>query len=341
MRLIVSVFLLAASFFVNANNAGSLVPVEKDVEGLNQHGQKATTAERGWFWHYWYQLQEEERKKELAMAEQQQREMKEKQEREKDPCAKDTWTVDCGFIEPKGDYEFMVKQREAIHINAAMNPNDSDSVKQLQKFNSWAINKALQMSAMWEYNQIQDQDLNPVLTSPIASFALIAMTDLRAIEQRDVFKQIKDQGGFFVWFTRSTCATCEIARPSVQGLALEMDIEIYEASFDGKCHAGFVGEYCHTEGVEAAGEQLGVRFVPDLWLYLPDQDGWIRVSSGVEARDMLKRRIQDFFGGVIKAVAEGMTRAKGQPLPVSFDKNIIEQSGGFIGMGIKEQNDEK
>lgn len=324
--------LLLLSSVAWANNA--LEAEQQEPVYTNQGGVEARTPEKGWFWQYWFQMQQEEKERIRAeLAAQKEREQAQpEEEEEKDPCVEaDTWTASCGFIDPGLDYDFSQEQRKELLQAAVMAPNDANKVKELQRFNSWAVSKAVTMMKMWQWNMVQDQELNPNITAPIATFALQAMSDVRSRERVDVVRQIREGGGFLMYFTRKECEACAIQAPAIRGLSRWIDLPVYEANLSGGCHNGFEGEYCQEgEHIIEAARHLNVAMVPDLWLYLKEQDMWMRVSSGLEAQDTIAERIKLFFQGVVGAVAKGMSQAEGQPAPVDFDFSQEELMGGAI-----------
>jgi len=303
---------------------------EPDSNYSNSRGERASTPEKGWFWQYWYQMQEEQKriKEELSKR----GELAEADEDEKDPCQnKDTWSSDCGFVDPGLDYEWSQIQKDALLRAAVMDPNDATKVHSLQKFNAWAVNKAVTMMKMWQWNMIQDQDLNPNITAPIATFALQAMSDMRSKQRIDITRQISEQGGFLLFFSRKECEACGIQSPAIRGLGRWLDIPVYEGSLSGGCHEGFEGGFCQEgERIKEAARYLNVALVPDVWLYLKEQDMWLRVSSGMESQSTIASRIELFFQGVIEAIAKGMSAAEGQTAPVDFDFSREKLSRGAI-----------
>ncbi|BBI65809.1 hypothetical protein HSBAA_PA_4120 (plasmid) [Vreelandella sulfidaeris] len=97
---------------------------------------------------------------------------------------------------------------------------------------------------------------------------------------------------------------------------------------------------CDTTGrsVEAAGH-LAVEAVPDLWLYLPQDDLWFRVSSGVEAAQRITSRIEVFFGAIQRAAEKGLEAVgDGTSPPVDFSvPDMLERSSGGLGAGIPKE----
>ena len=71
-------------------------------------------AECGWLWGYWKDVEgDEEIAEEQGVSETKPKE---------DKCkSKDSWSVECGFVDPKGDYAFMVIQRDKLSETALMN----------------------------------------------------------------------------------------------------------------------------------------------------------------------------------------------------------------------------
>lgn len=311
----------------------------------NAQGNIATTAEKGWFWQYWHELQaaqkaEAEKKKAKEAADKAREKAvaanKKKPKEQRDPCVDaDKWRADCGFIDPGTDFEFQTKQRKALHHAAAMNPNDAKTVRALQRYTAWAVKQSFTMMQMWEWNRIQEQDLNATMMNPTAQFALAAMSRWNGKQKIAVMDEIRRQGGFLVFFSRASCAACESAVSTVRGVAAQTRLPAYEASLDGQCHEGFEGEYCHTgDLVKESASRLGVKYVPDMWLYLPEQDQWIRVSSGMESVTTITSRIKTFFNGVLAAVASGVQKAQGQMAPVDFSSDPITRSRGALGVGV-------
>lgn len=328
--LVVSMVVIAAAFMLSSS--------AKAQEGsfTKADGTFSNSAERGWFWQYWYEMQKEEELKRQQEREELAEEAPEKLEVEP-PCeSPETWEPSCGFVEPATDYEWSQQQRVALMQAAVMEPNNPEKVRAYQEMVAWAVDKAMTMTNMWEWNMAQHQDLNPYMTRPAAAFALRALASAKTNEQIDIMTQIREQGGFLMWFSRKECEACGIQAPAVQGLGRWADLPVYEASLSGGCHAGFEGEFCQQgERIQEAAKTLNVAYVPDVWLYLKNEDAWIRVSSGMEAQSTIMERMKMFFTGVVQAAAKGIVAAKDQHAPIDFDFSPQTMSKGMLSEGVR------
>jgi len=248
------------------------------------------------------------------------------------------WNASCGFVDPDGDFDFQSKQRDVLLQQAVMTPNDPESVAAFQRYMRWAVDQALVMSRMWEWNQWQDQELNPLVHSPVSSFGLRAASRVRQGQRNEVIDEIKAQGGFLVWFTRESCPFCHDMQRAMRDIQRETGLEIYNAPLDGECMPIFEGldSLCENTGltIEAA-RHLGIQAVPDLWLHLPEDDLWFRISSGVEASRRIVARLEVFFGGIQRAAEQGIEATSGQSPAVDFSTpDLLQRASGGLGAGI-------
>lgn len=285
--------------------------------------------ECGWWFGFVDPMEEEKKKKELEEQEQAKAPIPETEE---ERCSKaDTWTDDCGWVDPKRDFEFMEKMRDQLAKNALMYSDQQEHIKQYQKFMLWLVDSAISYSKVWEYNMMQDQSLNPFVRHPVSTFGLRAAVRTRGSHLQSIFSEIKEQGGYLVFFTRSDCTYCYVQAPIIKELASQTKIPVVNVSLDSTCMAGYKGENCITadeEYILEAMTAIGINVVPDLFLFLPkdnhDNKGWIRVSTGSESVTTIKRRIRMFFEGVRSASIAGLDDAtnsfKDQKRPnVTFD----------------------
>ena len=291
--------------------------------------------ECGWFWGHLNDDDEEEEEPEEPPVEVP---MIKAPEEELDCTDPDQWEPSCGFVDPEGSFEFQAKQRDMLLNQSVMNPNNPETVESFQRYMRWAVDQAITMSRMWEWNQIQNQDLNPLVHSPVSSFGLRAASRTRDGKRNAVMEEINDQEGFLVWFTRTSCQFCHDMQPVMKQLARRTGLTIYNAPLDGGCMPEFSNS-CDTSGrsVEAAGH-LAVEAVPDLWLHLPQDDLWFRVSSGVEAAQRITSRIEVFFGAIQRAAEKGLEAVgDGRSPPVDFSvPDMLERSSGGLGAGIPQ-----
>lgn len=293
------------------------------------------SSECGWFWGH---LDDDDEEKEPKVKPPVLPEVKEKESEDRDCSDPEEWEPSCGFVDPKGSFSFQAKQRDELLNQAVMNPNNPKTVEGFQRYMRWAVDKAITMSHMWEWNKIQNQELNPLVHSPVSSFGLRAASRAEDGKRNAVMEEIKDQGGFLVWFTRSKCQFCHDMQPVMKQLGRRTGLTIYNAPLDNVCMEQFQ-ESCDATGrpVEAAGH-LGIEAVPDLWLHLPEDDLWFRVSSGVEAAQRISSRIEVFFGAIQRAAEKGLNAVgEGNSPAVDFSvPDMLERSSGGLGAGIPQ-----
>ena len=318
------------------------------VSGEEEQVDCESDAECGWWWGYWKDVEEEE---EIA-EEQGVSETKPKEEKEDKCKSKDSWSVECGFVDPKGDYKFMVAQRDKLSETALMNSTDQKSVREFQRYMNWMVNAAVQYSQTWQYNMIQDTELNPYAKHPISNFGLKATFGMFKDFKRGIYDEIKEQGGVFILWTRASCKWCEIQGEAVLSLVEKTGIPAYNVSIEGACVAGFTGEFCRTADELAidAATQLKVAMVPDLFLLLnsktPEENAWIRIATGIEDSSRIERRIYTFFEGVKAAAEQGLLAAsndfEGERRPnVSFDSKYYKPDANGYQAGEVKANEGK
>jgi hypothetical protein len=180
----------------------------------------------------------------------------------------------------------------------------------------WLVDSAISYSKTWEFNMVQDQSLNPFVRHPVSTFGLRAAIRSRGEHQRGIFDEIKEQGGYLVFFTRSDCSFCHVQTPIIKELHSQTGIPVINVSLDSTCMSGYEGEQCITadeEYILEAIRAIGINIVPDLFLFLPkdnqDNSGWVRVSTGSESTATIKRRVRMFFEGVRSASIAGLDGA--------------------------------
>lgn len=300
--------------------------------------------EQGWFWGERYQ----EEKTEASTDEEPLLEdlLSEKQSEEKDCTNPLEWDVSCGFVHPKRDYDFSQVQFKELTKQLAMYPEDVSRVLQYQKFVHWAVDQAVTAAKSAEWNIIQNQDMNPFIENPIGSFGMRAAARALTDHNKTVVQDIAEQGGFLVMFTRNDCVYCHKMYPTNWLMAKELGLDLYNAPLDGVCLEGFDKDFCYAgDDVEFAAQYLDVFMVPDLFLYLPKDDVWIRVSSGVEAQETIKRRVVTFFGAAKNAAQKGLKNAASENRPaVNFEsKDIFERAKEGVGVaaGVVKQSEAK
>lgn len=269
--------------------------------------------ECGWWWGF---LEEQKQNESKDVANEPKVGAQTSDEKKPEECkSKDTWDLSCGFVDPKDDFDFMVLQRDKLSQAALMNSADQNSVMQFQKYMVWLVDAGVAYSRTWEYNMVQDTQLNPYAQHPISRFGLKATFQLFKDYKKNIFEEIASQDGVFIFWSKESCAWCHIQGETILSLSKITGIPAYNISLEGNCIDGFNGEYCRSESelnYEAA-KQLKVAVVPDLFLLLdskkPEQNGWVRVSTGIEDLATIQRRVYTFFEAVRSASKDGLAAA--------------------------------
>ncbi|MDA0910061.1 MAG: conjugal transfer protein TraF [Proteobacteria bacterium] len=279
----------------------------------------------------------------------QQKLLKSKQER----CANALeWTVDCGFIDPKGNFDFEQKQMHKLIQNQSMNPNNPNAVYQWQRFNMWAVNQATQAAYMSAYNRLQHPDINPAITMPTSQFGNLLMKSLNESGEKEMFKKLA-QSSILIFFTRhgdkgtpQYCPVCKAMAPIMLMVQHDTGIKTYEASLDDKHFDVFKYFEDSTKKVVAFDDKtkqtiyqskamimarlLHVKIVPTVFLFLkasPETGKgatMVRVSIGAEAANTIKTRILNFAHAIQKAFTEQAKKGLQQKGVISPDFSDTE-----------------
>lgn len=224
-----------------------------------------------------------------------------------------TWTAHCGFVDPKGNFEFQVKQRDALMQQMAMQPDSSKAVEDYQRYNKWMVQQAIKAAQMWQYNLAQRPDLDPGVQAPISQFGLGLVTKANEAAAKDIWTAISDSGGFLTIFTRDDCTYCHAMLPLLGLVSRDTSIPAYVAPLDGVCPKEVPQDICLPQKVAYdSAAVLQVSMVPSVFLYVPDQT-WIRVANGVVTSEAIKARISNFFTAYRTGLAKGLSSEDGKP----------------------------
>lgn len=233
-----------------------------------------------------------------------------------------TWDKSCGFVDPKGDFALQAKERDALRIDAVMNPGDQHAVLQFQKYMRWASNEAVLFTQMWQYNQQQFPSLNPQAEAPVSRFGLLMASAASDRQTRSIWGALQAQKAFFVYFTRSDCEFCHAMAPTVKRVSHDTGLPVWDASLDSKCLPGF--KNCHTGDTSLMPARiLRVSIVPTLFVYLPSTNSWIRVSTGISSVQEIEQRTHQFFTAVRAAAARGLKNGVKGTAPVDFSGQTV------------------
>lgn len=245
--------------------------------------------------------------------------------------AYETWNPQCGWRDPGTNYAWMKQQEEALAKQMVMTSNSPWAVKQYQKFVLWAVDRVGEVASTWSFNVSQDQDLNPNLRNVTSRQGLRWASSSKPMERKAFFQMIKEDGGFLVYWTRSDCLYCRRMLKTINIVGEESGLEIWNASLDGKCEEGFKDRCMVAPTTHAPAAMLSVKVVPDLMLYMPKENAWLRVASGVDAAEPILSRMKLYAQGVRSAAVSG-TRSElpGQPATnFSREVNQIFSDTGF------------
>ena len=295
-------------------------------------------------WHYGYidplgELEVKEEPSEPTIVKND--EVNDKEKTDKEKCTnKNNWSEECGFIDPGTDFEFQAMQRDIFLKNLLMKSSDPQSVENMQRYQKWLISKAVQASKVWEFNLAQKPELSASTFSPVTSFGLTMATQLRDDTTEAVFSELKSEGAIFVWFTRSDCPFCHNQKVTMQRIEKNYDVNIRNASLDTTCMEGFESDCVKSPLTIEGAKQLKVDIVPSLFVHLPKDDTWIRITSGIEGPTTITNRIKNFFLGVKAAHINGVNNSDGLTPSVDFENDNDFRLKGIrkTGYGDNDEN---
>lgn len=294
--------------------------------------------ECGWFWKRSLPEKDEDEEK-PGPIEQPRRGEQAKRSADEDQidCTdEDEWRATCGFVDPGTSYSFQAKQRDALREQMIMNPNTPKSVRGFQKYTNWMLNQAITAARMWKYNTAQDPSLDMTTDQPTSRFGLKLLQREKSATQQKIYQLIREEGGFFVYFSRSDCNYCHDLMPVLASLEEETGVAVHNASLDEQCMPGFDAEHCLTgEHSTRPAAMLKVRTVPDLLLYLPADNTWIRLATGVKTLSTIKTRIKLFVSGMKAAYENAVVNAENEYSPnmdFKHDADLEQRMGTAKGI---------
>ncbi len=252
-----------------------------------------------------------------------------------DKCKKkETWSVDCGFVNPGDDFQFQSKQRDALMERMSVSKNDPKAVEAFQYYMRWVLERTSEVTNLWWYNMVQNPDLDPNVTQPVSTFGLRLMTDVQRGHADEIYRLIKDEGGFFVYFSRNDCNFCHQMAETLIRLSRETGLEVRNAALDDKCMPYFEKGCMVAPATHNPARALQVGTVPAVFLYIP-KNTWLRVSTGAVDLESMKARTVQFFSAYRAALMNGTDNAqKGRP---AVDFSAASPKGASQGMeGVKE-----
>lgn len=226
---------------------------------------------------------------------------------------KETWSTDCGFVNPGDDFAFQSKQRDALMERMSVSKNDPKAVEAFQYYMRWVLERTSEVTNLWWYNMVQNPDLDPNVRQPISSFGIRLMTDVQKGHAQEIYKLIKDEGGFFVYFSRADCEFCHQMTETLLRLSSTTGLEVRNAALDGTCMPNFAKGCMTAPATTSPARALQVGTVPAVFLYIP-KNTWLRVSTGVVDLESMKARTIQFFSAYRAALMNGTDNSqKGRP----------------------------
>lgn len=257
---------------------------------------------------------------------------------EKDPCSdKATWTPNCGFVDPGQDFEFQAKQRDALLERMALSRNDPKVVEHFQRYMRWVTQQAAAVAAMWEYNRVQNPELDPSVTSPVSHLGIQMLREATAKEADGIFKVLRQEGAFFVYFSRSDCDFCHAMRAPLQSLADRTGLDIHNAALDEKCMPGFEARCLAGQAVTGPATVLQVAVVPTVFLHVPPRT-WIRIATGVVDAGTMAARTSNFFAQARAATAKSLA-SQTDPGAGKPAMDFTERPTAGLGKGVEGKSD--
>ncbi len=268
-------------------------------------------------------------------------EAQEKPKEEEPKCSSaSSWDESCGFVDPGEDFDFQAKQRDVFLKGLVMKSHSPKAVENMQRYMKWVVAKAIEASKIWEFNLVQKPELSASVQKPVVQMGMNLALTLEENSENAVLNNIKQSGGFFVWFTRTDCAFCHRQAVVIHNLMESEGYPMWNASLDGQCMKGFDETNCMVapETIEPA-SLLGIKIVPSLFLYLPETKTWIRVANGLEPKSVIRSRVKNFFLAVRSAIVNEVSNGEGTIPSVDFSHKESEGFSGIREVNFGEDNE--
>jgi hypothetical protein len=289
-------------------------------------GSEVSRPERGWFFFDDPVVPKEEPKSEFKSQIPSAPPPPPKEERCK---KKESWSVDCGFVNPGEDFQFQSKQRDALMERMSVAKNDLKAVEAFQYYMRYVIDRTSEVTNNWWYNMVQNPNLDPNVSNPVSSFGIRLMTEVKQGRDKEVFDLIRAEGGFLVYFTRSDCMFCHQMSPTVQMLSKKTGLEVRNAALDDKCMPEFLTGCVKAPASTGPAQMLQVATVPTVFLHVPPNT-WLRIATGVVDLESTVARTSQFFAAYRAALVSGVENGgNGRP---SVDFTGAEPDGSSRGV---------
>lgn len=250
-----------------------------------------------------------------------------------------SWSADCGFVNPGDDFAFQAKQRDALMEQMSVSNNDPKAVEAVQYYMRWVLERTSQVTNLWWYNMVQNPELDPSAAQPISAMGLRLMTEVRKGAEKEVFDLVRDEGGMFVFFSRSDCAFCHQMTEPLRMLANRTGLPVRNAALDNQCIPFFKEGCIAGDQAVRAAQVLQVATVPTVFLYV-QPNTWIRVATGISDTQSMAERAMQFFSAYRNALLKGVDNGDGTKPSVDFGTagpTGNKESGVALPKGASEE----
>lgn len=235
-------------------------------------------------------------------------------------CAKkDSWTPDCGFVNPGTDFEFQAKQRDSLMERMVVSQNDPKAVEDFQYYMRWALERTAEVTNLWYYNMVQNPELDPTAAQPINAMGLRLMTDVRSGKDAEFSKLMAEEGAFLIYFSKTDCHFCHAMSPLAKELGKQLGIPVRNAALDDRCLPGLEEGCVTAPRTTVPAQALQVSVVPTIFLYVP-KNTFIRIATGVTDVATMKARTMQFFQATRTAMLKGVENGSGSRPSVDFSE---------------------
>jgi conjugal transfer pilus assembly protein TraF len=242
---------------------------------------------------------------------------------------KQTWSADCGFVDPGEDFEFQAKQRDALLERMSMARNNPAAVEAFQYYIRWMLERTAEVSNLWAFNMAQNPELDPSASAPVSAFGLRLMSNARADNERELFEMLRQEGAFFVYFSRFDCAFCHQMTEPLRLLQATTGLPVRNAALDERCMPGLLDGCMTAPSTHPPAQALQVATVPALFLFT-SPNTWLRIANGVADAESMRHRTVQFFTAYRTALLRGVSNSTGGRPSVDFSRNEITGLGAGV-----------
>lgn len=270
---------------------------------------------------------------------------------QKDPCQQPgSWSIDCGFVPPdkvKGlspqeKFKFQEQQRDQLMQAMVMSSQQASQTAEVQKYMTWVADISVRISRNWEWNRVQNPDLDASSSNPSSSYGQRLLMERRFKQQKDVWEALKRWDAAIVMFSKESCDFCHEQMRILQYVNIATGLPVWSAPLEGSCLAWDKNNCVPLEiASKAAAEVFAVKVVPAVFLYLPESEAigkpggtWIRLANGFETAKTIEDRAYNFLLSWRLASMEGAKDAMDNPspdIPVQVDDVNALINNAFSG----------